>query len=887
MIQFNDFTEKANIALNQAVKSAENLGHIYIGSEHILCGLLSENEGNADDSDNQNTKNFSMAKKALAKHKIEKDALVAKIEEVVGRGIPTKLTSGDFTPRSKRILEAALFEAKSSPIAGALASSNSHVLIGTEHLLRALIKDHDCYAAQIIREFGVNLTELLNDCPVINAEHYSDKHGGYRRGSNHNSFGDDDLLSDIGYGSGSSKSTSRSLNSGSGSGTGTVTKKQKNSALYKYCRDLTEMARQNKIDPVVSRDDEIERVIQSLMRRRKNNPCLVGESGVGKTAVAEGLALKIALGNAPKLLKHKRILMLDLSSMLAGAKYRGDFEERIKSALDETIKDGNVILFIDELHSIIGAGAAEGAIDAANILKPMLARGEIQLIGATTNEEYRRFIEKDSALERRFQPITIEEPDEATAICILEGLRDKYEVHHDVKICDCAIKAAVELSSRYISDRFLPDKAIDLIDEAASLMRLRMFTTPPELRQVEEKLKRVTGEKIAAINTQNFETAASLRDKERELKAELQSFKSNENPEVLSRELTADSIAELVAKQTGIPVNRITFDEATKVGVLEDNLRKQVIGQDKAITVLSQAIKRSRVGFSNPERPIGTFIFLGPTGVGKTELSKVLAKELFGSSSALIRLDMSEFMEKHSISKLIGSPPGYVGYDDGGKLTEKIRRKPYSVILFDEIEKAHPDVYNIFLQIMEDGVLTSSDGRKVSFKNCVLIMTSNVGASMITDERTQIGFSADVLTADAESNAVNKRVMNELKKAFKPEFVNRLDDIIVFEKLSHNSISNICRLLLSEVVERAKSLEISLSFSDEVIDNLSQKGYDKEYGARPLRRLITAKIENPLSEKLLSNEIVSGDDVVIKLRTNVENGEFEICSKRLSQLKKC
>jgi len=846
MMQFNDFTEKANTALNAAVRTAQSLGHIYIGSEHILCGLFSDDSGNAN----------SVAYQALSKHGITRDEVFRKVESTVGRGIPTKLTAADFTPRSKRILETALTEART-------LSGRRHTFVGTEHVLRAIIKDSDCYAVLILRELGVNINALYGDCLAPSHQLQQDS--------------DDDLDSDTGSFSGSS---------GSSSSIATATKKS-NTALGKYCRDLTEMAKQNKIDPVVNRDEEIERVIQALMRRRKNNPCLIGESGVGKTAVAEGLALKIAQGVVPENIKNQRILMLDLPSMLAGAKYRGDFEERIKSALDEAIKDGNVILFIDELHSIIGAGAAEGAIDAANILKPLLARGEIQLIGATTIEEYRRFIEKDSALERRFQPITVEEPDEDSAISILEGLRDKYEAHHKVKIADSAIKAAVQLSARYINDRFLPDKAIDLIDEASALLRLRAFTAPPDMQELEDKLLRLTDEKGSAIDAQDFETAAALRNRELEiseqldeLKADLPCFSGISGFGALSKtaehygEIDSSSISELVAKQTGIPVSRITLDEAAKICDIETQLQKRIIGQNEAVSAVSRAIKRSRAGFKNPARPIGSFIFLGPTGVGKTELCKALAGSLFGDDSALVRLDMSEYMEKHAVSKLIGSPPGYVGYDDGGQLTEKIRRKPYSVILFDEIEKAHPDVYNIFLQIMEDGILTSSDGRKVSFKNAVVIMTSNIGATLITENKGAIGFGDN----SEKARSVNDRVMTELKKAFKPEFLNRVDDIIVFGKLSQEHIEGICCMLLDNVVARAAELGITLTFSAETVTQLARQGYDKEYGARPLRRLITSKIEDMLSGEMLGGEIESGAEIEVVPNEKLE-GEFKICNK--------
>ncbi|MCL1904202.1 MAG: ATP-dependent Clp protease ATP-binding subunit [Oscillospiraceae bacterium] len=835
-MQFNDFTEKANTALNAAVKTAQSLGHIYIGSEHILCGLLEENNTQA-----------GIAGKALYKHGITKGEILRKIEIVVGRGIPTRLTAGDFTPRSKRLLETALTDARSL----------NHTFVGTEHILKAIIKDSECYAVLLMREMGVNISTLYGDCSANDDKAESRKSGG-------------DSDNDDYFGGYSSKNSSS-----------TAVKKAKNAtSLSKYCRDLTEMAKQNKIDPVVNRDEEIERVIQALMRRRKNNPCLIGESGVGKTAIAEGLALRISQGTVPENIKEKRILLLDLPSMLAGAKYRGDFEERIKSALDETVSDGNVILFIDELHSIIGAGAAEGAIDAANIMKPLLARGEVQLIGATTSEEYRRFIEKDSALERRFQPITVEEPDEASAILILEGLRDKYEAHHKVKITDSAIKAAVELSARYINDRFLPDKAIDLIDEASALLRLRAYTAPPDMQELNDRLLRLTDEKTTAINAQDFETAAILRDEEVKLAEELDELK-NELPgftglswgrggasEVLG-EIDSDAIAELVAKQTGIPVARITVNEAVKLNDIEGMLQKRVIGQDTAVSTVARAVKRNRAGFGNPRRPIGCFVFLGPTGVGKTELSKVLAGTLFGDESALIRFDMSEYMEKHAVSKLIGSPPGYVGYDDGGQLTEKIRRKPYSVVLFDEIEKAHPDVYNIFLQIMEDGTLTSSDGRKVSFKNTVIIMTSNIGATLITENKGTIGFGDE---EDKEKN-VNERVTCELKKAFKPEFINRVDETIVFGKLTSDDTEQICRLMLKDVSERAIERGITLTFSDNAVIELARLGYNRAYGVRPLRRIITAKIEDMLSTKLLSGEIESGGIIEVEF----SDEEFKTC----------
>jgi len=812
MIEFNDFTEKANKALNSAVKIAQNLGHIYIGSEHILCGLLSEESG--------------VAYLVLNKQGVTRDEITRKIEIVVGRGIPTRLNAADFTPRSKRILETALTEARSL----------KHTFVGTEHILRAIVKDSDCYAVLLLKEMGVNLPALYNEC------------SGNKRKND-----EEDAAAAF-----SPYSTNND-------------NKKNKTALGKYCRDLTGMAKQNKIDPVVDRDNEIERLIQVLMRRRKNNPCLIGESGVGKTAVVEGLALKIAEDRVPENIKNKRVLMLDLSSMLAGAKYRGDFEERIKAALDEAVNDGDVILFIDELHSIIGAGAAEGAIDAANILKPLLARGELRLIGATTIDEYRRYIEKDAALERRFQPITVEEPDEESALRILSGLRDKYEAHHKVRISDGALKSAVELSARYISDRFLPDKAIDLIDEASALLRLRAYTAPPNMQELEEKLKRLTDDKASAINAQDFEAAADLRDKERELNEKLTALKNNWSVTGEKYgEVTAENVAELISKMTGVPAARLSLDEAAKLADMESELQKRVIGQGEAVSAVARAVKRSRAGFKNPARPIGSFIFLGPTGVGKTELCKALAENLFGDEAALVRFDMSEYMEKHAVSKLIGSPPGYVGYEEGGRLTERIRRKPYSVVLFDEIEKAHPDVSNIFLQIMEDGVLTSSDGRKVNFKNTVIIMTSNIGASVITENKGVIGFAG----ASEREASIGRKVRDELKKTFKPEFLNRVDDTIIFRRLSQSEIEEICRLLLVNVAKRAETLGVGLNFTDEAVKELARLGYDDAYGVRPLKRVITSRIEDMLSSKMLGGEIKTGDSVTVEY----VNGDFSAAS---------
>ncbi len=801
MIEFNDFTEKANKALDNGITTAMALGHIYIGSEHILCGLMAVESG--------------VAYSVLSRQGISRNEILKKIEFIVGRGIPTKLGAADFTPRTKRILENALTEART-------AKQN---YAGTEHLLKALVKDTECYAALLLKELGVNLNTIYGDCEA-----------------------DKKKLDDF----------DESIYNYQGTG------KSNANSLKKYGRDLTEIAKKNKIDPVINREDEIERLIQILLRRRKNNPCLIGESGVGKTAVAEGLALRIASGDVPENIKNKRIYMLDLTAMLAGAKYRGDFEERIKNALDDVIKDGNIILFIDELHSIIGAGAAEGAIDAASILKPLLARGELQLIGATTIDEYRKYIEKDAALERRFQPITVEEPDEKTTVSILRGLRDRYEAHHKVKITDEALEAAVGLSVRYISDRFLPDKAIDLIDEAASKTRLKLFTAPPQIKELEEALKRLDDEKTIAVNSQDFEMAAKLRDREQALREQLSEIKLkwNINGENIGT-VTEDDIAEIVSKWTGIAINRLREDEMEKLLKLETMLGKRVIGQSEAVETIARAIRRGRAGLKNPSRPIVSLMFLGPTGVGKTELCKALADTIFGNENSLVRFDMSEYMEKHDVSKLIGSPPGYVGYEDGGLLTEKVKRKPYSVVLFDEIEKAHPDVSNVLLQILEDGILTSSDGRKISFKNTVIIMTSNIGAKLITENKRNLGFG---YSEDADNT--KERILDELKQTFKPEFINRLDDIIVFNKLSENSISEICINMLKTLSDRAHTLGYDITFDESAVVCLSGLGYDDKYGARPLRRIITAKIEDLLSQKIIEQELEKGERLIIKAVNN-------------------
>ncbi|MCL2020283.1 MAG: ATP-dependent Clp protease ATP-binding subunit [Oscillospiraceae bacterium] len=814
-MEFNDFTEKASRALEEALNAAMSLGHIYVGSEHMLCGLLSA----------ENT----AACLALTKHGVTRDEVYRRIETTVGRGIPTKLDLRDFTPRSKRIMENALSEARET----------HRSFVGTEHLLRAVIKDTECYAVLILRELGVNLNAVSGDCTHSTSNELKNRIDG---------------ISDGVYDYAGN----------------TEHRKNTKGVLHKYGRDLTELARQKKIDPVICRNCEIERIIQILLRRRKNNPCLIGESGVGKTAIAEGFALRIASGEVPENIKGKRVFMLDISSMLAGAKYRGDFEERIKSALDEIIRDGNIILFIDEIHSIIGAGAAEGAIDAANILKPLLARGEIQLIGATTIDEYRKYIEKEPSLERRFQPVTVDEPDEKSALDILFGLRDKYEAHHKVKILDEALTAAVSMSVRYINDRFLPDKAIDLIDEAASAVRLRAFTAPPLVKELEDKLSRIVGEKISAIGSQDFEAAAGLRDGEKEILSELDELKKKfRNSGEDCGEVGEEQIAEITAKWTGIPMNRLCEDEAKRLAGIETVIENRVIGQEKAVSILAKAVRRGRAGLKNPNRPVGSFFFLGPTGVGKTELCKALAEALFGDENAIIRFDMSEFMEKHAVSKLIGSPPGYVGYDEGGQLTGKIRRKPYSVVLFDEIEKAHHDIFNILLQIMEDGVLTASDGRKASFKNAVVIMTSNVGARIISDGGQILGFNGNHSTQNEDKKTL---IIDELKRTFKPEFINRVDDIIIFNKLTQDDISKICLNMLGELSGRASNLGLEISFDESAVEKLVKLGYDVKYGARPLRRVITSQIEDLLAQRIVDNTIKRGE----RLRVSVKGEEFSL-----------
>lgn len=793
------FTNRAKKAIELANEAAIELGHNYIGTEHVLYGLTKEGSG--------------VASKVLGNQEVTPDGVIDKIVELIGQEDPITETLG-FTPRTKRVIENAFIEARKL----------GYNYIGTEHLLIGILREGDCIAARILLELNVNIPRLYNEIvKVINEG--------------------EDLQ-------GEEKDGNTERKTGSYNQTTT---------LNQFGEDLTKKATEGKLDPIIGRKEEIERVIQILSRRTKNNPCLIGEPGVGKTAVVEGLAQKIVAGDVPEILKEKRVVSMDISGMVAGAKYRGDFEERIKKALAEVKKVGDIILFIDEMHTIVGAGAAEGAIDAANILKPMLARGEIQLVGATTLNEYRKYIEKDAALERRFSPVNVNEPSEKDSIQILKGIRDKYEAHHGVKITDEAIEAAVTMSVRYINDRFLPDKAIDLIDEAASKVKLKTFTEPDSLKELEEKIEEVKKDKEEAVRTQKFEKAATLRDKEKELKEKYEKEQKkwkNKNTKQVT-DIAEENIAEVISNWTGIPASKITEDENVKLKNLEKNLHERVIGQNEAVEAVAKAIRRGRVGLKDPKRPIGSFLFLGPTGVGKTELSKALAESLFGDENAMIRVDMSEFMEPHSVSKLIGSPPGYVGFDEGGQLTEKIRRKPYSVILFDEIEKAHPDVMNMLLQILEDGRLTDSQGRTVNFKNTVIIMTSNIGARLITDKKA-LGFS-QVRSAEEDAKKeyeeTKREVMDTLKRELRPEFINRIDEIIVFHKLTDTEISEIIDIMLEEVTNRLALQKIKIELEPEVKELIASKGIDKNFGARPLRRTIQSVLEDKLAEEILDGNL--------------------------------
>ncbi len=795
------FTKSANIVLELASNVAIKLGHNYVGTEHLLYGLAEEKTG--------------VAGRVLEKQDITSEKILEDIEALIGKnedGIDKTL---GFTPRSKKVFENAFKESKK-------IDSN---YIGTEHLLIGIIRETDSIAARIISDLGIDIQTMYNEIMQLLDEQ---------------DFSNDKNISNL-------------ENIGRGSYSHTY-------VLNQYSVDLTIEAKNGKLDNIVGRNREIERVIQILTRRTKNNPCLIGEPGVGKTSIAEGLAEKIVSDDVPEMLKNKRIVSLDISSMVAGAKYRGDFEDRIKKSLNEVKKAKDVILFIDEIHTIVGAGAAEGAIDAANILKPLLSRGEIQVIGATTINEYRKYIEKDAALERRFSSVMVEEPNTKDTILILKGIRDKYELHHNVRITDEALEEAVLLSSRYINDRFLPDKAIDIIDEAASMTRMKKYTLPERIKDLEEEIAFTKKAKEDAINIQNFEEAAMLRDKEEKqrIKIDEEKEKWNEKNIKAVTDITKEDIASIVSTWTSIPIQRITQDENEKLRNLEESLHRKVVGQNEAIEAVAKAIRRGRVGLKDPNRPIGSFLFLGPTGVGKTETAKALSIELFGNESSMIRLDMSEFMEGHSVAKLIGAPPGYVGFDEGGQLTERVRRKPYAVILFDEIEKAHPDVMNILLQVLEDGRLTDSTGRTVDFKNTVIILTSNIGASLINKKKT-LGFTEKVKEEQQrEYEDIKKEVMAEVKRSLKPEFINRIDEIIVFHKLNDKEIEKIIELLLVQVEKRLSDNGYDINIDRKVIEEIKKQGYDKNYGARPLRKSIQTLVEDKIAEEILAGTLIIG-----------------------------
>lgn len=814
---FNRFTQRAKTAIDLGVESAKTFGHKIVGTEHLLLGLLKEKDG--------------IAAKVLNKLGVTEDILENKIIEIEGKNdaITTEVT---LSPRSKQILE----------LSGAFANKLKTNYIGTEHILLALAQEGEGLGMRILASLNIDSRDIAESIiDMMGIDNYSIE----PKVANKKSV--------------TSESTSSKL-------------------LDKYGRNLTESAKQDKIDPVIGRKKEIERIIQILSRRTKNNPVLIGDPGVGKTAIAEGLAIDIAEGRVPDTLKDKVLYTLDMGSLLAGAKYRGEFEERIKQVIDEVAKKGNILLFIDEMHTIIGAGATgEGSIDASNILKPCLARGEIQIIGATTIDEYRKHVEKDSGLERRFQSVLIEEPTKEDTIEILKGLRDKYEAHHKVKITDESIKAAVELSVRYITDRFLPDKAIDLIDEAASKVRLKENTPPKDIKDLEDKINSIKKEKEESVRGQNFEKAAKLRDEQRKIQEQLEKIRGNwNNSSKYANVVDEEVIAEVVGLWTGIPVNRMMEEETERLLKLEDILHERVIGQEQAIKSICTAIRRARAGLKDPNRPIGSFLFLGPTGVGKTELSKALAEAEFGDENQIVRIDMSEYMEKHSVSKLIGSPPGYVGYDEGGQLTEKVRRHPYSVVLFDEIEKAHPDVFNILLQILDDGRLTDSKGRTVDFKNTILIMTSNAGAKTIKKQKT-LGFGTPN-EKDKEKDEYEKmkeNIMAELKKQFRPEFLNRIDDIIVFHSLNKEDVSKIVKLMCKTLIERLEEMTIKLEMDEEAINLIAKSGFDLEYGARPLKRSIQKELENELSELILQGSIKSGDVVEATVKDGKMNFEVK------------
>ncbi len=806
----NKFTPRAEEVLRLSQEAAEEMGHGYVGSEHLLLGLIREEEG--------------IAHRVLSEYGVTDEMVCDVLQRSVGKGLSGAAPSQGLTPRAKSVVELAVSEA------ARMGSS----YIGTEHLLMGILREGGNMALRILRTMGVDpkkmyssIVKKLNDTP-------------------------------------------HTVTSGASAANREPDKKNK--ALAEFTRDLTEAARTGKLDPVIGRDKEIQRVIQILSRRTKNNPVLIGEPGVGKTAIAEGLAERIVSGDVPEELLDKKLLSLDLSGMVAGTKYRGEFEERIKNTLAEVKKAGNVILFIDELHTIVGAGSAEGAVDAANIIKPALGRGEIRVIGATTLNEYRKYIEKDAALERRFQPVTVGEPTPEATLEILKGLRDKYEAHHKLTITDEALEAAVQLSKRYIGDRFLPDKAIDLMDEAASQVRMTAEASSPDLKALEEKIAALHREKSEAVTAQDFEKAAQLRDIEKNYQEQVEIERDNWRKQMAQNRgsVTADDVAKVVAGWTGIPVTRLTEDESMRLLKLEEKLHQRVVGQDEAVNAVAKAIRRSRVGLKDPKRPIGSFLFLGPTGVGKTELCKTLAEAMFGDENAMVRIDMSEYMEKHTVSRLVGSPPGYVGHEEGGQLTEKVRRKPYSVVLFDEIEKAHEDVWNILLQILEDGIVTDSQGRKVDFKNTIIVMTSNVGAKNITADAARLGFDGgdkdEKESEEAHFGRIRDAVMADLKRTFRPEFLNRIDEIIVFRQLTEDNIRQIARRMLDVTGARMAQQGITLEADDDAVAELARDGFDPQYGARPLRRAIQSMVEDAVAEKMLEGELKSGDTAHVRLK---------------------
>ncbi len=804
---FDRFTERARKVIMLAKEEARKFNHDYIGTEHILLGLLREGEG--------------VAAAVLQSLGVNLDIIRMEVEKLVkpGKGA---IVSGDipFTPKSKKAIEFSMEEARSL----------GHNYIGTEHILLGLIRETEGIASRVLLHLGLNLDKVRQEIM--------------------------ELLGSATPGAVNKAQTPHS-----------ATGRSKTPALDAFGRDLTALTKENKLDPVIGRKHEIERVIQILSRRKKNNPVLLGEAGVGKTAIVEGLAQMIVRGDVPEILKGKRLIVLDLALMIAGTKYRGQFEERIKAVMDEIKRSENIIVFIDELHTLVGAGGAEGAIDASNILKPALSRGEIQCIGATTLDEYRKYIEKDAALERRFQTIMVEPPSVDETTEILKGLRDRYEAHHKVKITDEAIKAASKLSDRYITARFLPDKAIDLIDEAGSRARLSVMTAPPDLKDLEDKIENIKKEKEAAVKGQDFEKAARYRDEERQAKLELEDLKKNwsESRSQNQPKITGEDISVVVSSWTGIPLSRLEEKETEKLLNMEKEIHKKVVGQDEAISAIAHAVRRSRSGLKNPRRPIGSFIFLGPTGVGKTLLARVLAEFMFGDEDAMIQLDMSEYMEKFNVSRLVGAPPGYVGYEEGGQLTEKVRRRPYSVVLLDEIEKAHPDVFNILLQVLEDGRLTDNYGRRVDFRNTVLIMTSNLGTDMLKKQGS-LGFTSQ--KKDASYEATKVKLLEEVKRTFKPEFINRVDDIIVFRGLTKEDLHDIVEIELGEVNKRVSEQELTLDFSQKAKDFLIEKGFDQVFGARPLKRTIQRYVEDPLSEEILKGNLKPGKPIKVGVKKN-------------------